>query len=186
VLQSIRPLVRENLAVGQYSGKGDAGQPGSKLGYLDDPSLQNKDSCTETFAAAVLHVHNPRWDGVPFVLKAGKALSDKKCEVRIHAVPNPNPDPDPSPSPNPSPNPNQVRIQFHAVPGVVGALSHCNPMYPELQPCTPRAATICTPSCNPIGALSHCTGNELVVRLQPEESIYWKARTHPRAAARGT
>ena len=99
MLQSIRPLVRENLAVGQYSGKGDAGQPGSKLGYLDDPSLQNKDSCTETFAAAVLHVHNPRWDGVPFVLKAGKALSDKKCEVRIHAVPNPNPDPDPSPNP---------------------------------------------------------------------------------------
>ena len=42
MLQSIRPLVRENLAVGQYSGKGDAGQPGSKLGYLDDPSLQNK------------------------------------------------------------------------------------------------------------------------------------------------
>jgi glucose-6-phosphate 1-dehydrogenase len=64
VLQAVRPLVRDNLAVGQYSGTD------SKLGYLDDPSLQNKDSCTETFAAAVLHVHNPRWDGVPFVLKA--------------------------------------------------------------------------------------------------------------------
>ena len=50
--------------------------------------------------------------------QAGKALSDKKCEVRI---------------------------QFHRVPGVVGALSDC-------------------------------AGNELVVRLQPEESIYWKAR----------
>ena len=99
VLQAVRPLARDNLAVGQYSGTD------SKLGYLDDPSLQNKvrphsprvtnphpftphtlmlrpltpspsqpcpeqDSCTETFAAAVLHVHNPRWDGVPFVLKA--------------------------------------------------------------------------------------------------------------------
>ena len=140
----------------------------------------------------MLHVHNPRWDGVPFVLKAGKALTDKKCEVRIqsHAVPGPNPTSNPNPSlnpnPHPSPNPDQVRIQFHAVPGVVGALSHCNPMHPELQPYTSRAATLCTPSCNPIGALSHCTGNELVVRLQPEESIYWKARTRPRAAARGT
>jgi hypothetical protein len=36
VLQAVRPLVRDNLAVGQYSGTD------SKLGYLDDPSLQNK------------------------------------------------------------------------------------------------------------------------------------------------
>ena len=34
------------------------------------PLCPEQDSCTETFAAAVLHVHNPRWDGVPFVLKA--------------------------------------------------------------------------------------------------------------------
>ena len=34
------------------------------------PPCPEQDSCTETFAAAVLHVHNPRWDGVPFVLKA--------------------------------------------------------------------------------------------------------------------
>ena len=36
VLQAVRPLARDNLAVGQYSGTD------SKLGYLDDPSLQNK------------------------------------------------------------------------------------------------------------------------------------------------
>ena len=26
---------------------------------------------------------NERWDGVPFILRAGKALNERKCEVRI-------------------------------------------------------------------------------------------------------
>ena len=56
---------------------------GKQPGYLEDPTIENKDSTTETFATAVLHVHTPRWDGVPFVLKAGKALTDRKAEVRI-------------------------------------------------------------------------------------------------------
>ena len=56
---------------------------GNHKGYLDEPSVVNKESRTETFATAVLHVHNPRWEGVPFVLKAGKALTDRKAEVFI-------------------------------------------------------------------------------------------------------
>ena len=71
---------------------------GKHPGYLEDATIENKDSTTETFATAVLHVNNPRWEGVPFVLKAGKALTDRKAEVRI---------------------------QFHRVPGVVAALSDC-------------------------------------------------------------
>ena len=92
VLRAIRPLCLDDLVVGQYTRAGD--QPG----YLEDPSITNKGSTTETFAAAVLHVHNPRWDGVPFVLKAGKALTESKVELRI---------------------------QFHSVPGVVSALNSC-------------------------------------------------------------
>mgnify|MGYP000904594968 CR=1 FL=1 len=67
-------------------------------GYIEDEGIQDKSTCTETFAAAVLHVHNPRWDGVPFVLKAGKGLNDSKVELRV---------------------------QFHSVPGVVDDLEHC-------------------------------------------------------------
>ena len=69
-----------------------------KAGYLDDAGITNKQSCTETFAAAVLHVNNPRWDGVPFVLKAGKAVNQSKVELRV---------------------------QFHPVPGVVSDLEQC-------------------------------------------------------------
>ena len=104
VLHACRPLSTDDVVTGQYAG------------YLDDPSVENKQSRTETFAAAVLHINNPRWAGVPFVLKAGKALTDSKAEVRV---------------------------QFHAVPGAVSALASC-------------------------------AANELVIRVQPEELIYWK------------
>jgi hypothetical protein len=41
------------------------------------------DSITPTFATAVLHVNNARWKGVPFILKCGKALNERKAEIRI-------------------------------------------------------------------------------------------------------
>ena len=28
-------------------------------------------------------VQNPRWDGVPFLLKAGKALNTRRAEIRV-------------------------------------------------------------------------------------------------------
>lgn len=52
------------------------------MGYLDDPTVP-KDSVTPTFATAVLWVHNERWEGVPFFLRCGKALNERKAEVRI-------------------------------------------------------------------------------------------------------
>jgi glucose-6-phosphate 1-dehydrogenase len=36
--------------------------------YLEDPGVP-ADSVTPTFAAAVLHINNSRWKGVPFILK---------------------------------------------------------------------------------------------------------------------
>ena len=41
------------------------------------------DSITPTYAAVVLRIHNQRWDGVPFILKCGKGLNERKAEVRI-------------------------------------------------------------------------------------------------------
>jgi len=86
VLNACRPVTLDDLVVGQYDG------------YRADPEIRDQRTRTETFAAAVLHVHNPRWDGVPFVLKAGKALNDSKVELRV---------------------------QFHGVPGVVSDLDQC-------------------------------------------------------------
>uniref|UniRef100_A0A0M3IR86 glucose-6-phosphate dehydrogenase (NADP(+)) n=1 Tax=Ascaris lumbricoides TaxID=6252 RepID=A0A0M3IR86_ASCLU len=54
----------------------------ARFGYLDDDSVP-KSSVTPTYALAVLKVHNERWDGVPFFLRCGKALNERKAEVRV-------------------------------------------------------------------------------------------------------
>jgi glucose-6-phosphate 1-dehydrogenase len=56
---------------------------GQYEGYTDDPIITNKDSNTPTYATVCLYVNTPRWEGVPFILKAGKALDERKAEVRI-------------------------------------------------------------------------------------------------------
>lgn len=71
----MRPLLLEDVVIGQYKGH----SKGSKLypAYIDDPTVP-KDSLTPTFAAAALFIDNARWDGVPFLMKAGKALHTKR------------------------------------------------------------------------------------------------------------
>lgn len=78
LLRAIRPITLEDLVVGQYK----ADPKGKEPGYLEDKGVP-KDSVTPTFALAVLHINNPRWKHVPFILKCGKALTERKTEVRI-------------------------------------------------------------------------------------------------------
>ena len=40
-------------------------------------------STTPTFAAMVMFINNPRWDGVPILVRAGKALVRRVGEIRI-------------------------------------------------------------------------------------------------------
>nr|CAB3450273.1 unnamed protein product [Digitaria exilis] len=70
VLQSVKPIKHEEVVIGQYDG------------YKDDPTVPD-DSNTPTYASVVLRVHNERWEGVPFILKAGKALNSRKAEIRV-------------------------------------------------------------------------------------------------------
>ena len=65
------------ICLGQYAGRGE------KMGYLQDTSI-SAESNTPTFAVCVLNVRNSRWEGVPFILKAGKALNDRKSEVLLY------------------------------------------------------------------------------------------------------
>jgi len=71
----------KDVVLGQYvanpNGEGEA-----LIGYLDDPTVP-KGSTTSTFALTVLHIDNPRWKGVPFFIRAGKALNESRVEVRI-------------------------------------------------------------------------------------------------------
>uniref|UniRef100_A0A0D9VHW3 Glucose-6-phosphate 1-dehydrogenase n=1 Tax=Leersia perrieri TaxID=77586 RepID=A0A0D9VHW3_9ORYZ len=70
VLQSVTPINHDEVVLGQYDG------------YKDDSTVPD-DSNTPTFASLVLRVHNERWEGVPFILKAGKALNNRKAEIRV-------------------------------------------------------------------------------------------------------
>ncbi|XP_031336188.1 glucose-6-phosphate 1-dehydrogenase-like isoform X1 [Photinus pyralis] len=81
VLRCIKPLQMENIVLGQYVGD-PSGEGMAKLGYLDDTTVP-KDSITPTFALGIIQINNERWDGVPFILKCGKALNERKAEVRV-------------------------------------------------------------------------------------------------------
>ncbi|KAF7790827.1 hypothetical protein EIP86_001784 [Pleurotus ostreatoroseus] len=76
VLRCIPPIEREDTLLGQYVAAN------GKPGYLDDDTVPHNSVCP-TFAATTLWIHNPRWEGVPFILKAGKALNEAKVEIRI-------------------------------------------------------------------------------------------------------
>lgn len=51
-------------------------------GYLQVPGVKG-DSDTETFGAFRLDIDSPRWHGVPFFLRAGKALAETVTEMSI-------------------------------------------------------------------------------------------------------
>ncbi|SCZ88368.1 BZ3500_MvSof-1268-A1-R1_Chr10-2g02934 [Microbotryum saponariae] len=80
VLRYIPPVSVDECLLGQYTGAET--KDGKKPGYLEDETVP-KGSICPTFAAIVVHVNNPRWEGVPFILKAGKALNEQKTEIRI-------------------------------------------------------------------------------------------------------
>lgn len=81
VLKCIPELTLPNIVLGQYVGNPE-GKGEEQKGYLDDPTVP-KGSLTPTFATAVLYVQNERWDGVPFIMRCGKALNERKAEVRL-------------------------------------------------------------------------------------------------------
>ncbi|KAM4664864.1 glucose-6-phosphate 1-dehydrogenase isoform 2-T2 [Discoglossus pictus] len=81
VLKCISELPLSNMVLGQYVGDPN-GQGEAKKGYLDDPTVP-AGSHTATFVTAVLYVRNERWDGVPFIMRCGKALNERKAEVRL-------------------------------------------------------------------------------------------------------
>nr|CDJ89535.1 Glucose-6-phosphate dehydrogenase domain containing protein [Haemonchus contortus] len=82
VLKAIRPVQLKDVVLGQYVANSECSHPEAVAGYKDDDDVPD-DSITPTFALAVLHVHNERWEGVPFFLRCGKALNESKAEVRV-------------------------------------------------------------------------------------------------------
>lgn len=80
LLRSLAPVAEEDVVLGQYS---EGTWQGVKhLAYRAEESIP-PGSKTPTYAAAVLHIRNRRWDRVPFLIEAGKGLDDRMTEIRI-------------------------------------------------------------------------------------------------------
>ena len=79
-LKVLRQVTRVDPAKDVVAGQYVASD--GKPGYRDNASVADG-SRTPTYAMVVLNVRNERWDGVPFILKAGKALNEKRSEIRI-------------------------------------------------------------------------------------------------------
>ncbi|KAJ7540282.1 hypothetical protein O6H91_10G007600 [Diphasiastrum complanatum] len=82
VLRSMRKLTLDDVVLGQYKASISKDEKFKVAGYLDEPNV-SPNSLTPTFVAAALYIDNGRWDGVPFLIKAGKGLIKHKVEIRI-------------------------------------------------------------------------------------------------------
>jgi glucose-6-phosphate 1-dehydrogenase len=80
VLRCVRPLNRDEIARWTLRGQYD--------GYRDEPGV-SPGSRTATFGAITLHVDNWRWQGVPFYLRSGKAMSCRTTQIVIQFRPPP-------------------------------------------------------------------------------------------------
>jgi glucose-6-phosphate 1-dehydrogenase len=84
VLKSLRRIGPAELARdvvrGQYTAGNMAGQ--AVPGYLQEANVPSH-SQTETFVALKAHVDNWRWANVPFFLRTGKRMAERKSEIVI-------------------------------------------------------------------------------------------------------
>ena len=70
VFRTIRPLSPDDVVRGQFRG------------YRQEKGVA-RDSTIETFAAARVWIDSPRWQGVPFVIRAGKQLPTTMTEAVV-------------------------------------------------------------------------------------------------------
>ncbi len=80
VLKSIAPVGPRDVVMGQYAG-GEVDGEGVR-GYKQEEGV-SATSKTETFIELKLHIENWRWHGVPFYLKTGKRLKERRSEIIV-------------------------------------------------------------------------------------------------------
>ncbi len=78
VLRALRPVKAEEMVRGQY--RTGAVKGAAVAGYQED---LGQASDTETFVAIKAHVDNWRWTGVPFYLRTGKRLAERRSEIVV-------------------------------------------------------------------------------------------------------
>ncbi len=88
VLRSLRPFTKETVAHDTVRGQYVAGvvEGGARASYVDEVGKPSK---TETFVAMKVAIDNWRWDGVPFFLRTGKNLPDRRTQIVVQFKPLP-------------------------------------------------------------------------------------------------
>ena len=84
VLRALRPVAEGDVVTGKYTQ--GAVQGDAVKSYESD---LGKASDTETFVAIKAYVDNWRWQGVPFFLRTGKRLPERRSEIVIQFKPVP-------------------------------------------------------------------------------------------------
>jgi len=84
LLKATRTLAMKDCFLGQFTANTveKNGETVSEPGYLDDPTVPAGSRCP-TYAATVIKIDNDRWNGVPFLMRAGKGMDERVTEVRI-------------------------------------------------------------------------------------------------------
>ena len=82
VLRALRSITADDVPSQVVTGQYGAGAVGTQpvKAYAEE---LGRDSATETFVALKAHVDNWRWAGVPFYLRTGKRMTERKTEIYI-------------------------------------------------------------------------------------------------------
>ena len=90
ILEALRPItgmdVQDRTVRGQYAAGEHAGE---RLPAYYFEKRVDHDSNTETFVALKTEIDNWRWAGVPFYLRTGKSMAQRKSEIVIQFKPVP-------------------------------------------------------------------------------------------------
>lgn len=82
LIKSLRPLKEEDLDKISVRGQYATNEEKGLFGYKQEPKIP-QDSKTETYVALQLNIENWRWQGVPFYMRTGKRMPQKKSEIAI-------------------------------------------------------------------------------------------------------
>jgi len=77
VFNAMACLEPKDAVMGQYTNNGNM------AAYRNEDGV-DPESNQATYAAVELHVHNWRWEGVPFYVRSGKRLESKASEIVLH------------------------------------------------------------------------------------------------------
>ena len=154
LLRSVQTLGIGDAFLGQFTRNTFYTAPGVQVtepGYTDDPTVPAGSKCP-TFAAVELRVNNSRWRGVPFIMRAGKGLDERLCEVRMRMKPR--------------------GLARRASLGASTDGSDVNELVMRIQP--DEALYMKVPPCMPMHVHD-------AMRIQPDEALYMKVPMHAHA-----